>query len=777
MKFSESWLRSLVNPACTTDELAHRLTMAGLEVEECLSVAPDFQQVVVAQVIAVNKHPSADRLNICQVDTGRGALEQIVCGAPNVTPGIKVPCALPGALLPQNMHIKATEIRGVKSAGMLCSAAELGIDGETAGLLLLANDAPVGENIRHHLDLDDRMLTLKLTPNRADCLSLWGIAREVAALTNSLAQAPQFAEAPITHTQVRTILVHTPDACPRYTGRVILGVNAKAATPAWMKRRLLRSGLRSISALVDISNYVMLELGQPLHVFDNSKITGSIHVRLAQDSASNSANGSCEELLLLNEQNLKLGQDVLLIADDQRPLAMAGIMGGKDSAVSLETTDLFLEAAFFTPTAIAGRARRHGFTSDAAHRFERGVDFSATRHALERTTQLILELCGGAAGPVSEALNALPTRAAVRLRPARLARVLGIHLSQHDIEALLSRLAFQFVRDADDFIVTVPNYRFDIAIEEDLIEELIRLHGYDNIPVAQAQARLSMSPVSEQKRTLSEIRQNLVSLGFQEVINFSFVAEAWEKDFAANSDSSGMIRLANPIASQLNVMRSNLLGGLLDNLATNLKRKLGRIRIFESGRCFLRKTESAHPRAEDLSERFHQPWRVAALAYGGAAPEQWGQATRTVDFFDLKGDLENLLAPQHPFFNKTTHPALHPGRSAEVFLQGKSIGFIGELHPKWVQKYEFPLAPIVFELDLHVLTQAQLPCYQAISSQPPVIRDLALIVDQKIELQSLLSSMLQNRSPLIQDITLFDVYVGKGIEPGLSLEALGVSGL
>lgn len=756
MKFSESWLRSFVVPACSGAELSHLLTMAGLEVEEEETVAPAFGNVVVGHVLEVNKHPDADRLNVCRVDIGRGEAQQIVCGAPNVAPGLKVPCALPGAELPGDFRIKVAKVRGIESSGMLCSAKELGIAEDASGLLVLPADAPVGEDIRRYLDLDDRLLTLKLTPNRADCLSLSGVAREVAALTGTPTTYPEIPEAPVQIAARRDVVLDAPDACPRYCGRVIAGVDARAPTPEWMKRRLERSGIRPISSLVDITNYVMLELGQPLHAFDNAKLEGAVHARMAKAG---------ETLLLLNEQTLTLDEDVLLIADDAQPLAMGGIMGGEMSGITLETRELFLESAFFAPKAIAGRARRYGFVSDASHRFERGVDFGGTRRALERATQLVLDICGGQAGPVSETQASLPERQPVRLRPARVTKVLGIAFSPERIAELFARLDLGFVRDGDDFIVTPPTYRFDIEIEEDLIEEIVRLHGYDNIPARAPQAMLAMAAQREDARPLARIRQIVADCGYQEVVNFAFVEEAWEADFAGNRN---LIRLANPIASQLSVMRSTLIGGLVANVATNLKRKQSRVRVFETGRCFFRDAQGG-PVAG-----FRQPWKLAGLAYGGAVPEQWGAPARNVDFFDVKGDLEVLLAPAGASFEKTEHPALHPGRSARVLLAGKEIGVIGELHPKWVQKYDLPLAPVVFELDLDALKQAKLPQYAEVSRQPPAVRDLAVVVDHKLELQALLDGMAANRPPLVQDIRLFDLYTGKGVESGKKSLALRI---
>ncbi len=747
MKFSESWLRSFVNPSIAGAEFTHLLTMAGLEVEEEEPVAPGFEGVIVAQVLAVDKHPDADRLNVCRVDVG-GAITQIVCGAPNVAPGLKVPCALPGATLPGDFKIKIAKVRGVESKGMLCSAKELGIAEDASGLLVLPADAPLGENLRTYLDLDDRLLTLKLTPNRADCLSLTGIAREVAALTGTPATYPQTAPVAPQIDARREIILDAPDACPLYCGRVIAGVDAKAPTPEWMRRRLERSGLRSISALVDITNYVMLEMGQPLHAFDNAKLDGAIHARLAQAG---------EKILLLNEQMLELQDDVLLIADQAQPLAMAGIMGGEETGITLETTEMFLESAFFAPKAIAGRARRYGFASDSSHRFERGVDFGGTRRALERASRLIVDICGGQAGPLCEAAAALPARQPVRLRPARVAKVLGIALAAEEIGQIFERLDLRLTRAGEDFIVTPPSYRFDLEIEEDLIEEIARIYGYDNIPSPPPQARLAMLPQTESARPLSSIREILTDRGFQEVVNYAFVAEDWEADFAA---SARPIRLANPIASQMSVMRSTLIGGLLANVATNLKRKQNRVRVFETGRCFLRDDDGA-PVAG-----FRQPWKLAGLAYGTALPEQWGSPARNVDFFDIKGEIELLLAPRNARFEKAAHPALHPGRCAQIIVAGKIVGHLGELHPQWQQKYELPLAPALFEIDLDVLKETSLPQFAEVSRQPIVIRDLAILVDSQLELEQIFDALAGRLPPLVQAIRLFDVYTGKGVEKG-----------
>ncbi len=745
MKFSESWLRTLVDTHLSSDELSHLLTMAGLEVEGLEPVAPQFNDVVVAQVLEVVKHPDADRLNVCKVDIGRGEPTTIVCGAPNVAAGLRVPCALPGAKLPGDFTIKIAKVRGIESSGMLCSAKELGIDEDASGLLVLPADAPVGQSIRDYLDLDDQQFELKLTPNRADCLSLTGVAREVAAIAGAPVKLIEVPEVAATITDQRLIVLDAPEACPLYCGRILKNVNAKAPTPAWMKRRLERSGIRSISALVDVTNYVMLELGQPLHAFDNTKLEGAVHARMAVPD---------EKLLLLNEQTVAVDADILMISDDIKPLAMAGIMGGEDSGITLETSELFLESAFFAPKAIAGRARRYGFGSDASHRFERGVDFGGTRRAIERATQLILDICGGVAGPVAEARAEMPARNPVHLRTARAAMVIGMPLTPEQIAGLFAGLGLPFVREGDDFLVTPPSWRFDIEIEEDLIEEIARLHGYDNIPAPAPRGNMKMLVQPEAQRPQARVRQMLVDRGYQEVVNFAFVEEAWETDFAANTN---LIRLANPIASQMAVMRSTLIGGLVANLVTNLKRKQSRVRLFETGRIFRRDVQGA-PVAG-----FHQPWKVSGLAYGGALPEGWGGGTRKVDFYDVKGDLEALLAPARLRFEKLLHPALHPGRAATVIVDGTAIGCLGELHPEWVQKYDLPLAPVVFEIDFAAVTAAAVPAYAEVSKFPPVIRDLAIVVDQNLDLQTLLDGLKGQLPALVQDIQLFDMYVGKGV--------------
>jgi len=746
MQFSESWLRSLCNPALSSEELCHVLTMSGLEVEEVRAAAPAFAKVVVAQILTADKHPDADKLKLCSVDVGDAKPLQIVCGAPNAAPGMKVPCALVGAELP-GIQIRQAKVRGVESFGMLCSARELGLSEDHGGLLALPADAPVGQDIRRYLDLDDRLITLKLTPNRADCLSLTGIARELSALTGAPLLATSVEPVAATIADTRQVVLDAPASCPRYCGRIIRGVDAGAPTPEWMKRRIERSGIRSISFLVDVTNYVMLELGQPLHAFDDAELSGAVHVRLPK---------SGERLLLLNEQTVTPSPDTALIADDEKPLAMAGIMGGEHSGIADTTRDLFLESAFFPPAAIAGKARALGFSSDASHRYERGVDFELQRKAIERATQLILDTCGGRPGPVVEAVAAahLPARKAVRLRTARAARVLGIALDAGRIEAMLKGLGLAVERQGEDFLVTPPSFRFDIEIEEDLIEEIARIHGYDNVPSQPPVARMAMMPATERGRSTMVMRRLVAEREFHEVVTYSFVEAAWEADFAGNATP---VVLANPIASQMGVMRSTLIGGLVGTLVANRRRQTERVRVFELGRCFRRDTNAGPVSG------FAQPLRLAGLAAGSAAPEQWGAAARKVDFYDIKADVEALFAPRRLEFAKAEHPALHPGRCASVRLDGESVGILGELHPRWVQKYELGTAPVLFELELAALLATPFPEYAEVSRFPAVTRDLALVMPQGQALAPLLGALRAAAPAIVRDVALFDVYQGKGL--------------
>ncbi|WP_255987871.1 phenylalanine--tRNA ligase subunit beta [Chitinolyticbacter albus] len=742
MKFSEQWLRSWVNPALSADELSHLLTMAGLEVEEQEAAAPAFDNVFVAEVLSTSKHPDADRLNICSVNVGEAEPLQIVCGAPNVAPGLKVPCARIGASLPGDFQIKRAKVRGVESFGMLCSGDELGIPDGVDGLLVLPADAPVGAPLRDYLQLDDQLLTLKLTPNRTDCLSIKGIAREVAALTGATQTPVVIAPVAPRCDDVRSVTLGAPAACPRYAGRVVKNVNQAAATPDWMKQRLARSGIRAISAIVDITNYVLLELGQPMHAFDLAKLEGDITARLAQPG---------EKLTLLNDKELTLDADMLVIADDKKPVALAGIMGGADTGVTEATRDIFLESAFFAPAVIAGKARRLGFSSDSSHRFERGVDFGNCREALERATQLVLELCGGEAGPIVESIAELPARNPVALRVSRVARVLGVTLPAADIIAILQRLGLGTELAGDVITVTPPSYRFDIEIEEDLIEEIARVYGYDNVPVAASNAKLAMLPQPGDARGKTALKNILVARDYQEAINYAFVEEKWEADFAGNVSP---VKLINPIASQMSVMRSTLIGGLVAALKHNLNRKHDRVRLFELARVF---------KSRDAAD---QPELIAGLAWGTREAEQWGEGKERVDFYDVKADVEALLAPRVAEFSRASHPALHPGRSAEVVLEGRAIGVIGELHPQWVQAYELVSAPVLFELAVAGLVAVAKVEAKPVSKFQGVRRDLALIVDDVVEVGSLLTTLKSAAAGFVTEIALFDVYRGKGVVEG-----------
>lgn len=742
MQFSHSWLKTQADANLTPEQLSHLLTMSGLEVEETESAAPAFSGVVVAEVESVEKHPDADRLNVTRVDAGTGGLIQIVCGAPNVRPGIRVPCALPGAVLPGDFKIKPTKMRGVESNGMLCSAKELGLpDDGVDGLHILPADAPVGGSIRDYLDLDDTLFTLKITPNRTDCLSIKGIAREVSALTQCAFAPVEIQTASVGSGKIQPVRIDAPADCGRFVSRVIENVNAQAATPAWMRQRLERSGIRSISALVDIGNYVMLELGQPMHVFDADKISGSIIVRRAENG---------EVLECLNEKTVTLADNTLVIADEKGALSIAGMMGGAASAVSDGTRNIVLEAAWFAPAVIAGKSRQYGFGSDSSFRFERGVDYRLQADAIERATELVLQICGGAAGEMVEAVGELPSEKRVNLRMSRVAKVLGVDIAAEQVETILHKLGLQPEKNAEGFQTAAPSFRFDIEIEADLIEEIGRVYGYENIPDDYTQGRLKMLPLPETRRPRFAVYNEMAARGYREVVSYAFVDEAWERDFAANDNS---IRLQNPLAAQYAVMRSTLIGGLVEVLQNNLNRKQNRVRIFEIARVF----------AKNADGGFAQNERIGGLWYGAAMPEQWGEKTRNADFYDIKADVENLLKGRAVEFVKTAHPALHPGRAAEIVSDGQAIGFVGELHPKWLQKYDLTQAPLVFEIDMAAVCRREKTRYQAVSKFQSVRRDLAFVLPENVSYAELEGSLKAVNSPLVREIALFDVYRGAGL--------------
>ncbi len=762
MKLSRRWLNSVVPTDHTDAELAHLLTMGGLEVEAITPVAPAFHSIVVGEVLTCEKHPQADKLNVTTVrvhaDAAQPAL-QIVCGAPNVAVGLKVPCALMGAVMPtapgaEPFVIRQAKLRGVESSGMLCSARELGISEEADGLLVLPADAPVGANLRDYLELDDQVFTLKLTPNRGDCLSLKGLAREVAAVTGAPMTWPAVATVPVTlpapgGAGQSPVLLQAGAACPIYLGRVIRLARRPAESPAWLRRRLERSGLRPIEPVVDATNYGLITLGHPTHAFDHAKLQGPIQVRLA------AADGS-ERLTLLNGSEVTLRPDSLVIADAGGPLALAGVMGGLPSSVTAETTEVFLECAWFAPEAVAGRTRHYTLNSEAAQRFERGVDPAGVFAAMEFVTQLLLDLCGGEAGPVQVAGALPPARPVVPVRLSRIERVLGVAFDRDTVAGLFTRLGVDFTEQGGVFTVQPPSHRFDLAIEADFIEEVARLYGYDNIPGVAPAGGLHLLPSPERERSRLTLARTLVARDFQEVITYSFVDPAWERDFAGNAQPVAVI---NPIAAQMAVMRSTLLGGLVSTLAFNLKRRQERARLFEIGRTFAYAGSDA-----EAGSGYHQVPRLGLLAYGSALPEQWGSAARRVDFFDLKGDIEALLPDL--VCRVAQHPALHPGRSAELVVHGIVVGWLGELHPGLLAAYDLPHAPVVAEIDLAKLQELSLPRFSEPSRFPAVRRDLAVVLADAVPARDVLDALQSVAGNQVTEIELFDVYRGAGLPEG-----------
>ena len=756
MQFPESWLREFCNPPLSTQELADTLTMAGLEVEELQPVAPPFTKIVVGEIKDAQQHPNADRLRVCQVDVGQPELLNIVCGAPNARVGIRVPCALVGAELPPGEDgkpflIKVGKLRGVESQGMLCSARELKLSDEHGGLLELAPDAPLGQDIRAHLNLDDTLFTLKLTPNLAHALSVYGIARELSALTGAPLKQPEFPAVAQAHTNRLPVKISAPDLCGRFSGRIVRGVNPRAATPQWMVDRLARCGQRSVAPLVDISNYVMFELGRPSHIFDLDKIHGGLDVRWGQPG---------EQLKLLNGNTVEVDGQVGVIADDQQVESLAGIMGGDATAVSDDTQNVYIEAAFWWPKAIAGRSRRYNFSTDAGHRFERGVDPGQTVEHIERITALVQAICGGSAGPVDDVQVNVPQAQPVTLRVARAARVIGMPLTQAQCADALARLGLPLAQGEGTITVTPPSYRFDLTIEEDLIEEVARMVGYNQLPTTPPLAPITPKLRAENQRSAFAARRQMAALGYQETINFSFVDERWERELAGNAQP---IKLLNPIASQMGVMRSSLLGSLLQVLKFNLDRRAQRVRVFELGRVFLRDASVAN--TDSTVEGFDQPMRIAGLACGPADVLQWGRKEQAIDFFDVKGDVEALLYPLKAEFVPATHPTMHPGRCAQVLLAGRAIGFVGELHPQWRQSWELPQAPVLFELELDAVLQRVVPQFKAVPKHQSVERDLAVVVAESVTHAQLMAA-IHSAVPeaLLRDAVLFDVYRPKPVK-------------
>ena len=758
MKFSENWLRSHVPTTVSRDELSAVLTAIGLEVEEVTDLGARLDHVVVARIVSAERHPEADRLQICQVDAGQGEHLQIVCGAPNARAGLVAPLAMIGAKF-GDFLIKAAKLRGVDSNGMLCSAKELGLDSDASGLFELPDDAPVGQTLVEYLGLPDASIEIKLTPNRADCFSVRGIAFDVAAACAS--EVVPFNPAPVAAVGTRElqIALNAGAEAPRYLGRVIEGVNPRAATPLWMAERLRRSGVRPVSLLVDITQYVMLELGQPMHAYDLGTLQGSIGVRRSRAG---------EQLKLLDGRDAALDDSFLVITDADRPVGLAGLMGGWDTRVTDDTTAVFLEAAHFAPAAIMGRGRKLGLHTDAGHRFERGVDPALPRTAIEYATRLVLDLAGGTPAPVTEAVNAadLPVAAVITLRRARIQRVLGIQIADADVERILRALGMDVVAAGEGWQVTAPSRRFDIAIEEDLIEELARIHGYEQIPTTLPGGAARVAMPSETRLDELSTRRQLVARDLQETINYAFVDAAllgsWQLD-------QNVVALANPLSAELAVMRPALLPGLVATLGRNAARQQGRVRLFELGRVF-------HPQAGDDRPAPIETTRVAVAVCGDADPQQWGLVTRKVDFHDLKGDLESLAAASGAAltFVPSTRPYGHPARSAEVLRDGQAIGWIGQIHPRLAQAMDIDVDVYAFELDLGPLAARELPRASELSRFPSVRRDLAFLVPEGAAWADLEATLRRAAGPMLRQVTLFDRYVGQGVEPGFKSLAMGL---
>jgi phenylalanyl-tRNA synthetase beta chain len=754
MRVSEKWLKEWVDHGLETQALADRLTMAGLEVDAIEPAAGEFSGVVVGHVTAVEAHPDADKLRVCQVDDGSGETHTVVCGAPNVHEGMRVPFARVGAVLPDGMKIKKAKLRGVESRGMLCSAKELGLAEDAAGLMGLAADAPTGTDLRDYLELDDRIIEIDLTPNRADCLSMAGIAREVGALTGSAVCRPQISSTPDGKAPAVPVTVENAADCPSYAGRVIRGIDTRASTPVWLSERLRRAGVRPISPVVDVTNYVMLELGQPMHGFRLDAIKGGVEVRRGRQG---------EKITLLDGRDVPLDDDILVIADDSGPIAMAGVMGGEGTAVEGDTEAVFLESACFAPKLIAGRARRFGLHTDASHRFERGVDPALQERALDRATALILEIAGGETGPVSRAIAKQSAAKAIRLRRDRLHGVLGFDLPDDTVTDMLQRLGLEVTVDKQGWQAVPPSFRYDLAIEEDLIEEVARIYGYDRIPVERLPAEVKPGNIPESRVSEHRLRALLVERGYQEAITYSFVPR--ETDRLLSGGLEGQ-RLANPISQDLETMRTTLWSGLVGTLRHNANRQQSRVRLFETGLRFI-------PQGNEIKQ---EKW-ISGLVWGNTEPEQWDGRTRPVDFFDVKADVEALLGisgPREADFAADEHPALHPGQCARVSLDGDVIGWLGRLHPSIADQLDVPAGAYLFELALAPICRGTLPAYQAVPRFPAVRRDLAFIVDEGLASADLVAEARQAVGKVLQEVRIFDVYQGKGVDSGRKSVALGL---
>ena len=760
MKFSEQWLREWVSPELTSEQLAEQLSMAGLEVDGIEPVAAVFDKVFVGEVVECGPHPDANKLQVTKVNIGGDELLDIVCGAPNCRQGLKVVVATVGATLPGDFKIKKAKLRGQPSHGMLCSSKELGLDDDHGGIIELPADAPVGTDYREWLGLDDVSLDVDLTPNRADCLGIKGIAREVGVLNNLDVKAFDVAAVAPTIDETRDISLQAPEACPRYLGRVVKGVDVSQPTPLWMQERLRRSGVRSIDAVVDITNYVLLELGHPMHAFDIVALQGNVQVRMAEAN---------ETLTLLDGQEVTLQDDVLVIADEQKALAMAGIFGGQDSGVTASSQDIFLESAFFAPQAIMGRARRFGLHTDASHRYERGVDPELQRTAMERATQLLLEICGGEAGPVVEAVSSahLPQAANVSLRRERLRRVLGVAVTDAQVTEILTRLGFTVELIESGWQVEVPTYRFDISIEEDLIEEVVRVYGYNNIPSVAPTAHLTMTRKPEAKLSIRNLQQSLQALGYQEAITYSFVDP---KHQAALFPAQATLELPHPISVEMSSMRLSLWPGLLSAAGYNQKRQRSSVRLFETGLRFTPDQEAENGVRQDTV--------IGGVIIGSVQGEHWADGEQAVDFYDLKGHVENLLALSghaHEFrFVAEAHSALHPGQSAAIYRGEQLVGFVGAVHPQFIKTFGLKGRAYAFELSLSAVADRTLPKATKISRYPSIRRDLAILVDQDTpagEILVVIDKFGENR---LVDLNLFDVYQGENTPAGKKSLALSM---
>jgi phenylalanyl-tRNA synthetase beta chain len=756
MKFSEQWLREWVNPAIETEALLHQVTMAGLEVDGVEAVAGEFSGVVVAEILSAEQHPDADKLRVCQVSDGKETFS-VVCGAPNARPGIKIPFAQVGAILPGDFKIKKAKLRGVESFGMLCAEAELGLAEQSDGLMELATDAPLGVSVYEWLKLNDKTIEVDLTPNRSDCLSVAGLAREVGVLSKMDVCVPEIPDVSAVIEDTFPVTLSGSEACPKYLGRVIRGVNPEAVTPLWMAEKLRRCGLRSIEPAVDVTNYVLLELGQPMHAFDLNKLNGGIDVRFAKDQ---------EKLTLLDGQEVSLRDDTLVIADDSGPLAIAGIMGGQDSGVTSDTKDVFLECAFFAPLAIAGKARSYGLHTDSSHRYERGVDYTLQHKAIERATALLVEIMGGQPGPVVETINEehLPKARTVKLRAAKLESLLGIAIPAHEVKDILTRLGLELLEENDgEWVFSVPPYRFDISIEPDLVEEVGRIYGYNNLPKTVTQGGLSLIPEDEAVLPVHFVEDRLVSLGYQEAITYSFVEESLQ---AQLSPADKAIPLANPISSDMGVMRTSLWTGLLNAAAYNQKRQQSRIKLFETGLKFV-----------DVGGDINQTRMLSGVVVGNSAEENWCNEKRPVDFYDVKSDLESLLfsIDKGVRFEQGENSALHPGQSAKIVKDGEIVGYFGKLHPKLQKTFDLNGSVFLFELRLEDIVNGQVPNFTEVSKYPGVRRDLAILINSEASYQDIQSVVRENAGESLVGLKVFDVYVGDNLGEGLKSIALGLN--